>query len=59
MSAWTPAQIPDQTGRLAVVTGASSGLGQLTARELARKGARVVLAVRTTSTEGRRRASSP
>lgn len=49
MSAWTAEQIPDQTGRLAVVTGGSSGLGLITARELARKGARVVLAVRTTS----------
>ncbi len=49
MSAWTVDQIPEQAGRLAVVTGASSGLGAITARELARKGARVVLAVRTTS----------
>ena len=49
MSAWTADQIPDQSGRLAVVTGASSGLGEITARELARKGARVVLAVRTKS----------
>jgi len=49
MNAWTAEQIPDQTGRLAVVTGGSSGLGVVTARELARKGARVVLAVRSTS----------
>ena len=49
MSAWTTDEIPDQSGRMAVVTGANSGLGQITARELARKGARVVLAVRTTS----------
>jgi NAD(P)-dependent dehydrogenase (short-subunit alcohol dehydrogenase family) len=48
-TAWTADQIPDQSGRLAVVTGANSGLGAHTARELARKGARVVLAVRTTS----------
>jgi NAD(P)-dependent dehydrogenase (short-subunit alcohol dehydrogenase family) len=47
MTAWTAQQIPAQTGRLAVVTGANSGLGELTARELARAGARVVLAVRT------------
>ena len=47
MSSWTAAQIPDQQGRIAVVTGANSGLGLVTARELARKGARVVLAVRT------------
>ncbi|GAA1912814.1 oxidoreductase [Streptantibioticus ferralitis] len=43
---WTPAPLPDLTGRTAVVTGASSGLGMVTARELARAGARVVLAVR-------------
>jgi NAD(P)-dependent dehydrogenase (short-subunit alcohol dehydrogenase family) len=44
--AWTPAPLPDLSGRTAVVTGASSGLGAVTARELARAGARVVLAVR-------------
>jgi NAD(P)-dependent dehydrogenase (short-subunit alcohol dehydrogenase family) len=45
-SRWTSVDMPDLSGRTAVVTGASSGLGEVTARELARAGARVVLAVR-------------
>lgn len=47
MSGWNANDIPDQGGRLAVVTGANSGLGHVAARELARAGARVVLACRS------------
>jgi NAD(P)-dependent dehydrogenase (short-subunit alcohol dehydrogenase family) len=43
---WSAADIPDQSGRIAVVTGANGGLGLETARELARKGAHVVIAAR-------------
>jgi NAD(P)-dependent dehydrogenase (short-subunit alcohol dehydrogenase family) len=46
---WTAAQLPDLSGRTIVVTGANSGLGLVTAREAARAGARVVLAVRDTA----------
>src|SRR5215510_11269302 len=45
---WTSDDVPGQHGRLAVVTGANTGLGFQTARVLAAHGASVVLAVRDT-----------
>ncbi|MFE0137418.1 oxidoreductase [Streptomyces sp. NPDC059037] len=50
---WTTEQIPDQSDRVFVVTGANSGLGLATTRALARKGANVILAVRDEA-KGRR-----
>ncbi|HLM26713.1 MAG TPA: oxidoreductase [Thermoleophilaceae bacterium] len=44
---WTAGDISDQAGKLAVVTGANSGLGRVTALELARHGAEVVIASRS------------
>jgi len=49
MSDWTPAEMPDQSGRTFVITGSNSGIGLEAARELAEHGARVVLAVRDTA----------
>ena len=47
--AWTEKDVPDQTGRLAIVTGSNTGLGYDTARVLAARGAEVVMAVRDTN----------
>lgn len=44
--AWSTADIPDQSGRVAIITGASSGIGLEAARALAGRGAQIVLAVR-------------
>ena len=46
MNKWTTRDMPSQTGKLAIVTGANSGIGYHTALELARAGASVILACR-------------
>ena len=46
MTDWTAADLPSFAGRTVIVTGANSGLGEVTARELARAGAKVIVAVR-------------
>ncbi|MEV2241765.1 SDR family NAD(P)-dependent oxidoreductase [Micromonospora sp. NPDC049891] len=56
--AWALAEIPDQTGRTAVVTGASSGLGLVAAEQLAAHGATVIMAVRDVAKGERARAGS-
>ncbi|MGY2048305.1 oxidoreductase [Methylobacterium sp. JK268] len=54
---WTPAAMPPQAGRLAIVTGATSGIGYEAALALARAGARVVLAARDAAKAQRAMAS--
>ncbi len=49
MTNWTAADLPSFAGRTVIITGANSGLGAVTARELARREAKIVMAVRTTS----------
>src|SRR5689334_3490355 len=44
---WTENDIPNQTGRVAIVTGANSGIGWDTTRALAQKGATVIMACRS------------
>ena len=46
MSRWNFDSIPNQSGRVAIVTGSNTGIGFETARALARKGAQVILACR-------------
>jgi len=53
MAKWTAADLPDMTGKTVLITGAGSGIGLITARELGRVGARVVMGVRNTE-RGRR-----
>jgi len=49
MTDGTAADLPSFAGRTVIVTGANSGLGEVTARELAAKGATIVMAVRNTA----------
>jgi NAD(P)-dependent dehydrogenase (short-subunit alcohol dehydrogenase family) len=46
MARWTPAQLPELTGKVALITGANSGIGFEAARALAKRGAHVILGCR-------------
>ncbi|WP_394621879.1 oxidoreductase [Lentzea sp. JNUCC 0626] len=59
MSRWTEADIPDQTGRTVLVTGANSGLGLRTAQVLAAKGAHVLMGCRSVQRGDAARLSVP
>ncbi|OBI80207.1 oxidoreductase [Mycobacterium asiaticum] len=48
MTDWTAADLPSFAGRTVIITGANSGLGAITARELASRGAQIIMAVRNT-----------
>jgi NAD(P)-dependent dehydrogenase (short-subunit alcohol dehydrogenase family) len=48
MADWTAADLPSFAGRTVIITGANGGLGAVTARELARTGAKIIMAVRNT-----------
>ena len=56
MTDWTAADLPSFAGRTVIITGANSGLGAVTARELARNGAKIIMAVRNTGQGRGRRA---
>jgi NAD(P)-dependent dehydrogenase (short-subunit alcohol dehydrogenase family) len=49
MTDWTAADLPSFAGRTVIITGANGGLGAVTARELAGRGAQIIMAVRNTS----------
>ena len=59
MTKWTAADVPDQTGQVAVVTGSNTGIGYEAAAVLAEKGAHVVLAVRNLDKGKTPRPASP
>ncbi len=49
---WTADNITDQTGKVAIVTGSSSGIGYEAARVIANKNAEVIIAVRNQAKGG-------